>query len=95
MCEHLEPLDQELKQRRIKETFRGQPWSNNCREWAYYDCLLDLESLQRRFNFASCVQVSVNDDSKSGLESGFYCESCKDGIMGAHPSVAQGKVKIS
>lgn len=42
MCEHLIGLDKELKSLGIRETYRGQPWSENCREWAYYDCVLAL-----------------------------------------------------
>jgi hypothetical protein len=95
MCEHLEALDRELKEKRIKETFRGQAWSENSREWAYYNCVLDIKKIKLRYNFPSFVTIHVNDDSRSGLEAGFVCEQCKDAIMGIHPSLQQGKIVVS
>ena len=91
MCEHLMELDKELKEKGIKETFRGQPWSDNCREWVYYDCVLNLEKLRERFKFPVFIEAHVNDDSRSGLEAGFVCELCKDGVIGIHPNVGSGK----
>lgn len=95
MCEHLLPLDNELKERRIKETFRGQPWSNNTREWVYFDCVLMVDEIKKRYNFPDFVSVHVNDDNKSGMEKGFYCELCMDGVMGHHPLLSQGKIQVS
>lgn len=95
MCEHLVKLDNELKEKGITETYRGQTWSRNCREWAYYDCVLDLEKIQQRYHFPDFVKVHINDDGKSGMEAGFYCDECKDAIMGAHPSLGQGKIVVS
>jgi len=94
MCEHLTALDNELKEKGIKETFRGQPWSNNTREWVYYDCVLVLDKIRKRHNFSEFIGTHVNDDNKSGMESGFYCERCKDGVMGIHPTFGEGKIYI-
>lgn len=94
MCEHLTTLDNELKTKWIKETYRGQPWSDNCREWVYYDCVLDVEKLKSRYNFDACVTVSQNDDQRSGRELGFYCELCYDAVMGFHPEDGHGKVYV-
>ena len=94
MCEHLAALDRELQQRGIKETFRGQAWSDNAREWVYYDCVLVTEKLALRYNFPKFVEIHVNNDSKSGLEAGFYCTRCKDAVMGLHPRDGQGKTSI-
>jgi len=91
MCEHLIKLENALKQRGMKETYRGKAWSNNCREWVYFDCQLDLTSLRKKFKLPSFVLDHVNDDNKSGMELGFYCDTCKDGIMGLHPHFAKGK----
>ncbi len=95
MCEHLSSLDAELKQRGIRETFRGQPWSENCREWVYYDCLLDTNAIRKRLKLPECVSVHVNDDPRSGLEAGFVCDLCHDAVMGAHHDVAAGKPVVS
>lgn len=93
MCEHLKQLDDDLQQKGIRETFRGQAWSDNTREWVYYDCILDLEGIQKKYQFPDFVKVHINNDNRSGLEAGFYCEKCQDGVMGHHPSLA-GKVKV-
>ena len=94
MCEHLIDLDSELKTIGIRETFRGRPWSDNCREWVYYDCLLDLESIRQRFKFSSFIETHINDDIKSGMEAGFVCDLCKDAVIGLHPHFAQGKKMV-
>lgn len=92
MCEHLIQLEKELKSLGIKETFRGQPWSNNCREWVYFDCVFEMEKIRKRYNFPSFIESHVNNDGKSGLEAGFVCDQCKDGLIGVHPNVGKGKL---
>lgn len=94
MCEHLINLDNELRAKAIKETYRGQPWSDKCREWVYYNCVLNVEKLNARFNFPSFITISRNDDHRSGRELGFYCEQCYDAVMGLHPEDGKGKVYI-
>ncbi len=94
MCEHLAALDNELKGKGIKETFRGQSWSDNTREWVYYDCVLAVDELRQRYSFPDFIETHINDDAKSGMESGFYCSRCKDGVIGIHPIFAKGKVRI-
>lgn len=91
MCEHLIELDSELKATGIKETYRGKAWSDNCREWVYYDCVLDLEKIEQRHKFPSFVERHRNDDNKSGMEAGFVCNICKDAVMGVHPHFGTGK----
>lgn len=92
MCDHLLKLDLELKNSRIKETSRGEAWTKNTREWVYYDCVLNLEKLQKRFAFPDCVTIHINNDERSGLEAGFYCEECQDAVMGVHPFYGTGKI---
>ncbi len=82
MCEHLQQLESELLARGTPLTFRGQAWSSNCREWAYFTCYLDLDSIRKRLNLAACVVDHENTDSHSGTERGFVCEEHHDGIMG-------------
>ena len=94
MCEHLKTLDEEIKQKGIKETFRGQAWGDNTSEWVYYDCVLLTDAIQGRHHFPGFVKLHINDDIKSGMEAGFYCEMCKDGVMGHHPSMT-GKVLVN
>ena len=86
MCEHLQPLEDYLKGKKIPQTFRGQAWSDNCREWVYFDCVLETESLQSRFHLPSFVVRHENTDERSGTELGLVCTKCKDAIMGLHPN---------
>jgi hypothetical protein len=82
VCEHLAPLEKYILDSGLKETSRGQAWSSNCREWVYFDVVLDTPTLQERFAFPECVEIHENLDPKSGTERGFYCKQCHDGVMG-------------
>jgi len=82
VCDHLAPLEQALIESGAQETARGAVWSKNCREWVYFNVVLEIPSLQRRFSFPSCVEVHENKDQKSGLERGFVCNACNDAVMG-------------
>ncbi len=82
MCDHLQPLEAELIQRGIPETYRGQAWSDLCREWAYFNCFLDLAALRQRLHLPDCVEDHANEDPRSGTERGFFCREHWDGIMG-------------
>jgi len=92
LCEHLQSLEADLLSAGIKEIFRGQAWSANCREWVYFDCVLNTQTLRRRYYLPDFVIHSQNDDRKSGLEAGLVCTVCKDAIMGIHISLSKGKV---
>jgi hypothetical protein len=85
-CEHLRELEQALLDAGIAETYRGQAWSDNCREWVYFDCILDLRSLRKRFRLGEIVKDHDHRGTHDGCERGFYCSQCHDGIMGCHPS---------
>ncbi|HVF18095.1 MAG TPA: hypothetical protein VNA21_14340 [Steroidobacteraceae bacterium] len=82
VCDHLAALETALIEAAVPVTFRGAPWSNNCREWVYFSAQLDTASLQERFKFADCVSIHINTDSKSGRERGFECTQCHDAVMG-------------
>ena len=64
LCEHLRELETAISSIGIVESYRGQPWSKNCREWVYFDCVLDAPRIVEAFGFASCVRQHVNDDPK-------------------------------
>jgi len=82
VCGHLGALERALIESGAKETYRGRPWSQNCREWVYFDVVLDLAVLRERLALAPCVEDSENLDPKSGQERGLYCARCHDAIMG-------------
>ena len=92
VCEHLRALEQEMLERGVRETFRGQAWSKNCREWVYFDCYLDLRALRARFHFAPCVTDHVHRGTHDGQEAGLVCQQCWDAIMGVHPVSAAGRL---
>jgi len=85
VCEHLQQLEQELLQSGVKETYRGQAWSHNCREWVYFHCVLDLAALRERMQFDACVEDHEHRGTHDGSEAGFVCKQCHDGIMGVLP----------
>jgi hypothetical protein len=91
-CDHLIELENALIADGIKETSREQAWGRNCREWVYFDCVLDLSSLRKRFLFADCVENHSHIGTHDGCEQGFYCTKCLDGIMGAHPHQSGKKI---
>jgi hypothetical protein len=84
VCEHLSHLEAEIMAQGIKETFRGQAWSKNCREWVYFDCFFDNQLLRRRLAFSACVVDHEHRGTHDGQESGFVCTECHDAIMGIH-----------
>lgn len=90
LCEHLEALERALLEAGVRETSRGQAWSENCREWVYFDVLLDLAQCRRRFGLPGCVEEHIHRGTHDGSESGLVCAVHKDGVMGRHPDDARG-----
>lgn len=93
VCEHLAALEQALVAAGVRETFRGQAWSRNCREWVYFDCLLDRAAIRARLPFPPCVEDHEHRGTFDGEEAGFVCTACHDAIMGFHPQSA-GTAKV-
>ena len=85
LCEHLVEIDADLHRQGLVETFRGQAWSDNCREWVYFDAVLDLDDLRAAHMIADCVEEHVNLDPHNGTERGLVCTIHHDGIMGRLP----------
>ena len=83
-CEHLQPLEQTIIARGIPETFRGQAWSLNCREWVYFDCYIDTDAVSKAMSLPACVQVHAHRGTHDGQERGFVCATCHDAIMGQY-----------
>lgn len=92
LCEHLQPLEKEIIEAGIKETFRGEAWTKNCREWVYFDCYLDRESIKKRFSFPPCVSEYEHRGTHDGQEAGFVCETCHDAIMGHYSTQTASKI---
>jgi hypothetical protein len=93
-CEHLIDLEREVMARGIPEISRGQAWSRNCREWVYFRCYFERESIRKRFNLSDCVIDHQHAGTHDGKEAGFYCTEHQDGILGVPISDAKGGVLI-
>ena len=87
VCDHLKKFEDELIRRKIKETYRGKPWTKNCREWIYFDCIfVDLEQTMNRLGLdKNIIQIHSLLGTHEGQEHGLYCTKCHDAIMGYHP----------
>jgi hypothetical protein len=83
-CEHLRALEQAMIADGMRETFRGQAWSDNCREWVYFECFIDRAAVRQHFTLAPCVTEHSHRGTHDGEESGFVCSACKDGVIGAY-----------
>ncbi|WP_175414752.1 hypothetical protein [Nibricoccus aquaticus] len=92
MCPCLKPLDDALKLRGAKETFRGQAWSENCREWAYYQVVLVQPSVRAFYQLPDSVVDHAHLGTHDGAESGFVCTLHHDAIMGEHPARARAGI---
>jgi len=84
VCEHLRAVEQALNEQRFRKTFRGQPWSSNCREWVYFDCYLDLPGIRARHALADCVTDHAHRGTHDGQERGLVCLACQDALMGSY-----------
>jgi len=84
VCEHLSALEEDLLAAGVAVTFRGQAWSNNCREWVYVDCFLDVPAIRTRFPLAACVQDHAHRGTHDGQERGLVCAACHDAIVGPY-----------
>jgi hypothetical protein len=88
VCEHLKDVEAAMLAQNLRATFRGQAWSNNCREWVYFDAWLDNAAIRSSFTLAPCVQDHSHRGTHDGQESGLVCETCHDALMGYLQPVA-------
>jgi hypothetical protein len=95
VCKHLAALEKELMENQIKVTYRGQAWSDHCREWVYFDCVFaDLEQTIDRLQLdRQRVKIHSHLGTHDGQEHGLICTVCDDGIMGLHPKTSQPECK--
>ena len=95
MCLHLQKVEDYVNAKGLAEVFRGRSWGKNCREWIYFDCILDTEELKRKLELDPCVETHKYSDIKVADELGLFCTVCKDGIMGVNPgSTTANKILI-
>jgi hypothetical protein len=84
ICPHLQSLEQAIIASGAHEVFRGKTWSLNCREWVYFDCYIDTETVIRTLPLPDCVKVHIHRGTHDGQERGFVCSDCNDAIMGIY-----------
>ena len=85
VCEHLIDVERALAAAGHRETFRGQAWSDNCREWVYFDTVLDLAALRAAHRLSAVVIDHRNEDQRSGTEQGLVGTIHDDAVMGLLP----------
>ena len=88
VCEHLMEVEQALIASGMPVRFRGQAWSDNCREWVYFDGFLDLKGIRERFSLDGVVADHMHRGTHDGQEQGLVCRACHDGLMGLVAPVA-------
>jgi hypothetical protein len=87
VCAHLRPAEAALREAGFGETYRGQPWTDRCRNWVYYDRIVPVDDLlARQLYDPNIVTVHRNLDQRSGTEMGLYCTLHHDGLMGPLPT---------
>ena len=69
----------------IEITFFGQAWTNQQADWIYFDTVLDLADLRKRFDLQNEIVITENTDIKSGTERGLVDQNTGEGIMGRMP----------
>ena len=86
LCPHLAQLEQLLLEANIAVTYRGRPWSSNCRQWVYFACYFDRPAVRALLELADCVIDHEHRGTHDGQEAGFVCSECHDAVMGLHPT---------
>ena len=92
VCEHLRAIEEELLRQGRTVLFRGAAWSRNCREWVYFDCVLQIEELRQRFPLEACVIDHEHRGTHDGQERGLVCTVDWDAIMGGLPDHRSGRL---
>jgi hypothetical protein len=93
-CAHLRQLEAELIRLGYRVTYRGKPWTANCREGVYFDCYIEKANVRQRVPLAECIVDHEHLGTHDGQEAGFYCSECHDAIMGVHPKYVSEKTPI-
>jgi hypothetical protein len=93
LCEHLSGVERYLRNQGGKLVSCGQPWSENCHIWVYFDALLDCERLIQRLALEPCVQIHDHHGTHEGSERGLVCTIHHDAVMGQHPAESGPRTK--
>lgn len=78
----LREIARHLLEKNITMTFYGRTWTKQTADWMYFDTVLDIEGLQKKFNFGDHIQNHENLDPHSGTERGLLDSHTGEGIIG-------------
>ena len=84
-CEHLAPIEEAARLAGIEVEVTGDWWGSGHSANVYFKCVLDEEKLRAGFTLPNSVEWLAWDGRAAGHEAGFYCNSCKSLLVGAHP----------
>jgi tetratricopeptide (TPR) repeat protein len=85
LCEHLKPALEYLREHGAKLVYCGQPWSDHCHIWVFFDRVLDCEDLIAALRLDECIRIHDHRGTHDGSERGLVCSVHHDGVMGLHP----------
>lgn len=94
LCHHLRKLEDYIKSKGAKETFRGKAWGEASRVWVYFDAVLDCDALKTVCQLDACVELYEYVGTHSGREKGFVCNIDRDGIMGLYPVFSVAGMRV-
>lgn len=83
-CEHLQPLERLLAQRRIALDAIASPYDDDWR-WFGCACTFDAVALRKRLQLARGVRYEEYDGRVAGSDATFGCARCRCAILGLHP----------
>ena len=92
LCEHLVAVRDYIVAQGGKITYVGTPWSRNCRTWVYFDVVLDVDSLRKRFELPPSIVSHSHLGTHDGHEQGLVCQEHHDAVMGPHPKMSSAKI---
>ncbi len=88
-CPHLVPLEQELTSAGVAVgPGRPCPHDPDWGTWFEVDALFDVTTLRRRLSLDPCVTYEEFEGVLSASDATFYCNCCRQAIVGLHPRSA-------
>ena len=78
----LRNIAKSLKNKGIEITYFGRTWTKQLADWIYFDTVLDVEKLRKKYQLGAHILMHENLDPKSGTEKGLIDEQTGEGLMG-------------
>ena len=88
-CVHLAVLERELAAAGVAVgPGRPCPHDADWGTWFEVDALFDVARLRGRLSLAPCVRYEEYEGVLCASDATFYCDQCKQAIVGLHPRAA-------